>query len=148
MVTLRELLTKYNGGIFRGSQKKLAKAVGVFEGSVSKWVSGRADIGEASAILVAKELGTTPAELYRMIHHAVANRWQEIRDEVAASDGASTVDIPESTAEKIRALEERIAFLESTASSLPPLSMGVQEVQANSKARTTRRRARIGAKTR
>jgi len=148
MVTLKDLLMKYNGGIFRGSQKKLAKAVGVFEGSVSKWVTGKADIGEASAILVAKELGTTPQELYRMIHHAATNRWNDMHGVSLVADSASTVAIPAAAAAKIKALEERIALLESSSVSLPPLSMGVREVKRKTKARRAHRQEQIASKKR
>lgn len=40
MTTLRELLTKWNDGKFRGAQVRYAIAVGVSEPTVSRWVAG------------------------------------------------------------------------------------------------------------
>lgn len=61
------LLRKINGGKLRGSQTVLAKKVGVQPGTVSRWVSGKAAMGEDAEIAVAKVLGVSVPELHRAI---------------------------------------------------------------------------------
>jgi transcriptional regulator with XRE-family HTH domain len=44
--TLREILSRWNGGTYRGAQRKLSKVLGINEATVSLWMMGRAFPGE------------------------------------------------------------------------------------------------------
>lgn len=58
-----ELLKKWNRGVFRGAQQRLAKRLGIKQSTVSRWVSGTLSPGEELRFRVAKELGVTDEEL-------------------------------------------------------------------------------------
>jgi SOS-response transcriptional repressor LexA len=62
-MTLEELLKKWNGGVLRGAQFKLAKALSVSHPSVSAWVSGQNFPSEELQPKVAKALGVSTREL-------------------------------------------------------------------------------------
>lgn len=55
--TLREIVSKWNGGFYRGSQRKLAKALGFNEATVSNWFKGRGSPGEQARVKMAVILG-------------------------------------------------------------------------------------------
>jgi transcriptional regulator with XRE-family HTH domain len=59
----KQLLIRWNKGIKRGSQLRLAKLLGVQETTVSRWVKGNLMPGEEHQKRIAKELGLTPEEL-------------------------------------------------------------------------------------
>jgi transcriptional regulator with XRE-family HTH domain len=58
-MTLRDLLKKWNGGIFRGAPRKFAAALGVSESRVSQMLKHRRAPGEELAGRMARELGIT-----------------------------------------------------------------------------------------
>jgi DNA polymerase V len=64
MATVREWLTKYNSGIYRGAQVKLAEEIGVTEGYLSKVLSGESRAGEEVEAKIARAL-RVPIEIFR-----------------------------------------------------------------------------------
>lgn len=66
-MTFRELLTKWNGGKFRGAQVRLANAVGSSEPTVSRWVAGAYPPDPEKRARVAKLLGVSVDELLASI---------------------------------------------------------------------------------
>lgn len=59
----RSLLKRYNQGLQRGAQVRLAKALGVTEGVVSRWANGELMPGEEIRPKLAKLLGVSEQEL-------------------------------------------------------------------------------------
>lgn len=54
--TLKDRLIFFNKGIYRGAQRKFAKALGVGEGTVSNWLMGRGTPSEQAIIKMAEIL--------------------------------------------------------------------------------------------
>lgn len=73
-MTLRELLTKWNGGRFRGAQVRFAKALEVSEPTVSRWVSGDYPPDPELRTRVAKELRVSVSELMAAVERGRSAR--------------------------------------------------------------------------
>jgi SOS-response transcriptional repressor LexA len=64
-MSFKERLTAWNGGIFRGAARRLAKRLRVSEPLVSGWVNNKPP-SEAQAVRIAQEFGITAAQVLAM----------------------------------------------------------------------------------
>lgn len=86
-MTIEQLLRRYNKGVLRGAQRRLARAIGVSESNLSQWLLGKTALGERLQEKAAAELGV-PLEQLRAAIAAPAgsektNEIAELREQIA-----------------------------------------------------------------
>lgn len=62
-MNIKEFLMRFNGGILRGSQVRLARKLHVTEASVSRWVDGSQKPSEQYILAMARLVGCNPSEV-------------------------------------------------------------------------------------
>jgi SOS-response transcriptional repressor LexA len=73
-MNLKDLLTKYNGGIFRGAQTRLANSLAVGESTISRIVAGDLEPGEELRSKMCKVLGVSQTTLISALAATKAER--------------------------------------------------------------------------
>lgn len=65
-MTIKDVLTRWNGGVYRGAAKRLSVKTGVDKTVLSRWIRSKLILGEKSLARVAKELACPVAQLRAM----------------------------------------------------------------------------------
>lgn len=111
-----DLLKSINNGILKGSQKKLAKALGISQVAVSRWLQGTQNPSQENYEKMSKIFKRSTKELEKIF---VSNSNIGNNNVLIGGDLQEKLNIKDEKInvleEKIKLLEEKIKFLEKKA---------------------------------